>query len=201
MHPIRAIAQIQDPQLLGLRLKNEDQEAFSALFQLFRVPLMNYVWWIVRDEAVTEDIVQEVFIKLWNIRSEIDGHKSIRALLYTIARNLALNAKRSFHQQMVQIEAANHTLSADPNPLESLETSALAEQLDDWIEALPERRREAFRLSRFEGLSHDEIAELMSLSPATVNRHIGLALQTLRDLMIKNDSDWKKYVEFNTKNA
>ena len=58
-----------------------------------------------------------------------------------------------------------------------------------WIDELPPRRREAFRLSRFDGLSHDEIARVMALTPKTVNNHIVLALQTLRERLAHFDPD------------
>lgn len=194
MHVERAIPSTDDLQLLGVRLKNEDREAFSHLFHLLRIPLMKYVWWIVRDEALTEDVVQEVFIKLWNVRSEINPEKSIRSLLYTIARNLALNAKRGLNQKTLRLDSVAQTLDQAPIPSERLQSDLLEQQMEAWIEALPERRREAFRLSRYAGLSHEEIATSMSLSPATVNRHIVLALQTLRELVIQHYPEWKNHL-------
>ena len=68
-----------------------------------------------------------------------------------------------------------------PTPEETIDAESLKERLREWISELPPKRREAFQLSRFEGLSHEEIAEVMNLAPRTVTNHIMLALQQLRD--------------------
>ena len=68
-----------------------------------------------------------------------------------------------------------------PTPDEMIDAESLKEKIRGWIAELPAKRREAFELSRYEGLSHDEIAEVMNLAPRTVTNHIMLALQQLRD--------------------
>jgi RNA polymerase sigma-70 factor (ECF subfamily) len=144
------------------------------------VVLLRYAWRFTGEQEAARDIVQDAFLKLWQIRADIDPQRSLKALLYTMVRNLALNHKR----------AAQHTSGVFPEhdlrdhaPAADLlvEASMLGDRLRLYIEQMPERRREAFMLSRFEGLSHEEIAQVMNLTPRTVNTHIVLALKDLRN--------------------
>ncbi len=161
------------------RLQSSDQRAFSELFEAMHVALLRYAWRFTGDQEAARDIVQDAFLKLWLIRTDVDPKRSLKALLYTMVRNLALNHKR----------AAQHTNGAfpehdlyDPAPAadQQVEASMLDERLRQFIEQMPNRRREAFMLSRYEGLSHEEIAHVMNLTPRTVNTHIVLALKDLR---------------------
>ena len=162
------------------RLQSSDQRAFSELFEAMHVALLRYAWRFTGEQEAARDIVQDAFLKLWQIRVNVDPKRSLKALLYTMVRNLALNHKR----------AAQHTNGAFPEhdlydqaPAadQQVEASMLNDRLRLIIEQMPDRRREAFMLSRFEGLSHEEIAQVMNLTPRTVNTHIVLALKDLRN--------------------
>ena len=162
------------------RLQSSDQRAFSELFEAMHVVLLRYAWRFTGEQEAARDIVQDAFLKLWQIRVNVDPKRSLKALLYTMVRNLALNHKR----------AAQHTngafpehdlLDKAPGADQQVEASMLDFRLRRFIEQMPDRRREAFMLSRFEGLSHEEIAQVMNLTPRTVNTHIVLALKDLRN--------------------
>lgn len=145
-------------------------------------PLIRYALRLTHDEDTAYDVVQDAFVKLWHIRETLDPERSLKSLLYLMVRNLSLN-----HQRMKRNEASHRMAlsvpeAADaPSPEEVYDAEQLGTQLRQWIEALPSRQREAFQLSRFEGLSHDEIAHVMNLTPRTVTNHIMLALQHLRN--------------------
>lgn len=144
--------------------------------------LLRYALQVTHDEAAAYDVVQDAFIKLWNVRETLDPERSMKALLYRIVRNLALNQQRAKHHEEAKRAAMpvpdpTHTTS----PEEVMDAEALGARIREWIAELPPRRREAFQLSRFEGLSHEEIAQVMNLTPRTVTNHIMLALQYLRD--------------------
>lgn len=169
-------------------VRASDRAAFAALYESTYAPLHRYVWFITRDEDATDDVLQEVFIKLWNVRGTVDPDRSLKALLYQMARNFALNHVRSVKRRAQEpLEPDAH--GADPSTDGELTAGTLERRLRVWIDELPPRRREAFRLSRFDGLSHDEIARVMALTPKTVNNHIVLALQTLRERLAHFDPD------------
>ena len=77
------------------RLQSSDQRAFSELFEAMHVALLRYAWRFTSDQEAARDIVQDAFLKLWQIRAKVDPKRSLKALLYTMVRNLALNHKRA----------------------------------------------------------------------------------------------------------
>ena len=150
-----------------------DRGAFSRIFDRFFAPLARYARRFTDDDALACDVVQDVFLKLWEKRSSITVDVSLKAMLYTMVRNRSLNVLRG----RLQTEAALEEAAAEPAD----SADDLQRLLYRWIDDLPERRREAFVLSRFHDLSHAEIALIMGLSERTVDTHIQLALRTLRE--------------------
>ena len=170
------------------RLQASDEAAYAALYRHTHPLLHRYVWYITRDSDVTDDVLQEVYVKLWTIRHNVDPDRSLKALLYQMARNFALNHARS-QRRMSDADIEDLDLSETPQHESTLTADTLESRLRRWIEELPPRRREAFCLSRFDSMSHDEIAAVMDLTPKTVNNHIVLALQTLRQRLAAFDPD------------
>lgn len=171
-------------------LRRSDQRAYTQVFETTYDALYRYAWYTLRDEEAAYDVLQDVFLKLWQIRDRIDPAKSLKALLYQMVRNTALNHVR--HAKRHAADALDEMLfepaSTSPSE-EDFDTHALETQLRGWIDELPERRREAFMLSRYQGLSHAEIADVMNLAPKTVNNHIVLALQHLRSRLLAHQPD------------
>ncbi len=172
------------------RIRESDEEAFHDLFRDSYEPLMRYALNFVRDTDVARDILQEVYAHLWDIRGRLDETRSLKALLYRMIRNRCINYIRS--RRPVRLDdLAPHEQPGEEMPTDELSLQAddeLERQLAGWIEELPPRQREAFELSRFEGLDHHEIAEVMECAPRTVNNHIVSALNTLREQL----NTWKK---------
>lgn len=167
------------------RLKASDRTAYAEVFEEMYKPIFRYVRSITRDPEAARDVTQDVFIRLWEARDSLAPERSLEAYLYRIARNRAYNHERSKrtrseNEEAVRMNSAVHPASPDPP-----DVRAAADRLEDrfrqWIEELPDRQREALVLSRFEALSHDEIASVMDISPRTVNNHIVRALKHLRE--------------------
>lgn len=167
------------------RLRASDRDACTELFDAMHTPLLRYATRLT-DEETAYDVVQEAFISLWRMRASLDPERSLRSLLYTLVRNEALNQRRTMRRR--QNRHAEHSHQRAPSPSDQLEADALRDRLRQWIEELPERQREAFRLSRFDGLTHDEIADVMDLTSRTVTNHVTKALQTLRDRLADHRS-------------
>ncbi len=164
---------------LSRRLADSDRDAFRELFEELHVTLIRFCWRYTKDEDASRDIVQDVFVKIWEKRATLDPSKSLLALMYTMVRNRAFNLLRDSHYSD-GIEADEVALENTPAPDEQLDFDILEENVRQWIDSLPPRRRQAFMLSRFEGLTHAEIASVMNLTPRTVNTHVMLALRDLR---------------------
>lgn len=165
------------------KISRSDQRAFDDLFRAFYPALVRFAIRYVSNQTTAKDVVQESFVKLWQTRGRIDPSRSLKSYLYTMVRNRALNEVRDRSGIDVNQEKAhNQQRFEDPEDVEVAKSSEqLEEKMKHWIDELPDRQKEAFSLSRFEGLDHDEIAEVMSVSPKTVNNHIVAALSTLRD--------------------
>jgi RNA polymerase sigma-70 factor (ECF subfamily) len=165
----------------GRGLLNADAASYAELFDATYDALHRYAMFITNDSASASDILQDVFLKLWQVRHTIDPDRSLKALMYQMVRNYSLNHERQKKRHATEaIVADSPTVGFDNLNDERLDAERLEQKLREWIEEMPSRRREAFMLSRFEGLSHEEIAALMNLAPKTVNNHIVLALQHIR---------------------
>jgi RNA polymerase sigma-70 factor, ECF subfamily len=168
----------QDEYLASLcrRIRSSDRAAFAAVFAALRPELLRYVGATIRDGVAAHDLVQDVFIGLWERRERLDPAQSLRTLLFRMARNRSLN-----HLRFVRVRRSG-PLNEDPLVVMSapdLDAQALAHRLREWIDELPERQCEAIELTRFSSLSHREAAEVMDISPRTLNNHLVRALATL----------------------
>ena len=154
-----------------------DWDAFEDLFRAVRPGLVRYGRTMAAPAEV-DDAVQDTFLALWRRRE--DGGLPDRALLYAAVRNRLLNGRRDAARRREILD----DMPAPPAPAPPdavVDAALLGERVRGWLGELPERRREAFALSRFGGLSHAEVADVMGLSPKTVENHVGRALAHLRD--------------------
>lgn len=170
------------------RLQASDRTAFEALFRATYPNLFRYARRLTGQAAQAEDVVQEAFLRIWTRRASLDAEKSLRSLLYVTVRHLAFGQERKAHRRKELREA----MVSPRTPLRPDETTGARElgaYVDRWVDELPERRREAFRLSRYDGLTYAEIAEVMGLSIKTVENHIWLALRHVRQRLKDFDPD------------
>jgi len=170
------------PRQLAERIAAGDAAAFRELFERLHDPLLRFAARFV-DESAAEDAVQEAFVRVWHMRESIDEQLSLRALMYRTVRNLAFNAVRDAQtrSRLLADEGTEHLSGRSPmNPEQELDVKEMGQVVQAGIDALPERQREALLLSRFNGLSHQEVAEVMNVSARTVNNHLVRALESLR---------------------
>ena len=166
------------------RIRDSDREAFADLFRLMREPLIRYVLNVVKDDMIAHDLIQDAFVSLWKLRESLDPGRSLKAYMYQIARNRAMRHLRDkrTHDSKHQIikQQSSSEIPEEEWPDAFVENDSLQKKLKGWLSDLPERQREALELSRYQGLSHKEIAEVMEISPRTVNTHITLAIKNLQ---------------------
>lgn len=175
---------------LAARVRAGDAAAFEQIFHAYYGRLLAFVESYVRSPEVAEDLTVDVFVRIWERRGEWELRGSLRAYLYAAARNEALAWLR--RQRMVQRvhDSAAHDdsppgMGAPPAPGDAaVQARELAEAVEQAIERLPERGREAFVLHRKHGLSYAEVGETMGISPRTVEVHIRRAFQALRGELI-----------------
>lgn len=166
------------------KIRAGDKDAFGILFQRYFQDLHRFIWGYVKREDIAEELVQDVYIKIWEQRHLLDSSKSIKAFLYRIARNLAIDFLR--HQKTVnewQLEKkALYKYSFHSSFLDDrLSDKMVLKDVQEAIERLPERQRLIFILSRYNQLTYVEIARFLNISVNTVETQIVRALKKLRD--------------------
>ena len=165
-------------------LRAGDPRALEALLQDVWAPLVRHLTGVTGSRDTAQDAAQEAFVRLWE-RRERWASGSLRALVYRIGRNVALDMVRRgrVRERWARQEARGGPGGADhasPSPDRVLEHAEVRWRVESALGRLPARRREAFELVRFAGLTHQEVAEVMDLSPQTVANHLSLALRDLR---------------------
>src|SRR5690606_15933987 len=155
------------------------EAVFEAAFKGNFKALHAYSYTMLQDEAVAEEIVQTVFMKLWESRERMAIHTSLRAYLYKSVYHESLNYLKHKKVQRKYMEEA--IVAYRQQQTEETEADKeLQRQLQQALRQLPEKCRTVFQLSRFEELKYQEIAERLGISLKTVEAHMGKALKLLR---------------------
>lgn len=170
-----------DEKELVMRLKQGDKAAFTVLYDQYWKKVHGFAHLYLASSVEAEEIVQDVFVKLWNMRSSVDEDKNFKGFLFIVTRNLIFNRSRvTFSEPFFKMTALN----AIENSYEienELIASDLKVYIDKLIGNLSPRQQEVFRMSRDEQLSYREIANQLGLSERTVERHIYEALKYLKE--------------------
>lgn len=155
-----------------------DRAAFEALFRLHYRPLCAFAMGYIKDPDKSEDLVQDLFFRLWLDREKVSITTSVKAYLYASVRNRCLNTVKAGAKVRVLNEEVDDRLEEDERSED--EHAERIARVQAAIEALPEERRKVFKLSRYEGLKYQEIAARLGISVKTVENQMGSALKTLR---------------------
>lgn len=168
--------------IIATRIKHGDEQAFELLFRKYYSKLKSFVNKFLHDQEETEEIVEEVFIKIWENRKSIDPDNSLVSYMFKTAQNLSLNAlrKRKIISKSIEILKAESAENVYSYASEDHHIFELEDNIADAIEKIPSRSKEVFMLSRISGLKYDQIADQLNISIRTVEVHISKALKILR---------------------
>lgn len=169
-----------DRELLD-RLRQGDRGAFDTIFREHYPAAVSVAERISGERAVAEEVAQDVMLELWRRRESMSVDESLRAYIVRAARNRALNHLR--HERM-KVRTAPHAAGptvSQPDAPGRLAEDEIDEAVRRAVDALPERCREVFELSRGQGLKYAEIAAVLGISVKTVEAQMGKALRTLRE--------------------
>jgi len=162
-------------------LREDDYEAFEQLFLISYNPLRNFSKKIVQINEVAEELVSEVFLKIWNNRKAIIITSSPRSYLYTAVHNISLDHLRKEKRYVLtNIEKAVGVPCDFLDPQRNCEYDELQEKIRGAVNKLPRQCKQIFQLSREQGLRYNEIAEKLQLSVKTIETQMGRALKSLR---------------------
>ncbi len=162
-------------------LKAGDQSALKTLFDAYYPTVCNTVFRMLKDRPTSEDVAQDVFIKLWEKREQLNITSSLGAYLRRFAINEAISHMRKHKKhQSESIDASMPVVSLYQGAVEQLYESEMQQKIAGAINELPPRCQVVFKLSRYEELSYKEIASKLDISVKTVENQMGKALKVLR---------------------
>lgn len=173
---------ISDEDELIKRLSNHDKTAFEQVFRTYYPDLCKFCIKYVRDEQIAEEIVQEVFINIWERRANLTITTSIKSYLFTAIRNRSFNyLKLQLPKEQKKVDLEGVGFMEEDSYEQEMIMNELRDYVHEAIESLPNKCRIIFNLSRNAGMTYKEIAEELDISVKTVENQIGLALKKLRE--------------------
>lgn len=161
------------------RLREDDPDALRHLMKTYWERLVAFAYRVLGGIGDPEDTVQTAFIRLWNRRGALTEDGSLRALLYTVVRNVCFDELRT-RQRRDKAQTSADAPPSPQTPYENVQGAELQRLAAGAVSRLPTRRREVFRLVREEGLSYKEVGDVLGLSAQTVANHMSLAMADLR---------------------
>jgi len=163
-----------------------NEEAFEKLYTQYKPVLCKFIQTFINDSALTDDIVQEVFVAVWLNRNNIDPDQSFSSYLMTSARNKIYDffKETAKNRQMIEQRWLNFS-EAGNGTEEALVSLELDELVDSALKQLSSRKRVIFELAKLKGKSHSEIAEQLGISKNTVKNHMVDSLKYLKEVIGK----------------
>ena len=164
-----------------IELSKDQESSLEELYNYYYPRLYEFSRSFLKQEQDIDDILQEVFIRIWQNRRKIKDPATFNSYIFTITRNLLLNKLRSrLNNDKLKDEIRKLSIAREFENLDPVQYQDLKNRVEEIIKELPERQKEIFVLSRTEGLSHKEIAIKLQITTKTVEYHISLAIKTLK---------------------
>lgn len=166
-------------QQLLVDLRDGDAKAFHSIYTIYAPRLTGKLIQLLRSEELAEDVLQDIFVKIWEIRETIDPEQNFVAFLYKMAANRSKNVfRRNLYDENMRNELGKD-LGYDPieNATNESDTKRI---LDLAMSKLTPRQREVYTLHKLEGLSYQEISEKLKISASAINHHIQEATKQLK---------------------
>lgn len=153
---------------------NGDMKAFDNIYSTFNQKLQKFIFTLIKTESDTEDIVQEVFVKVWENREKLKNYSSLDSYLFSIAYNTTISLLRTRVKENKYVEFIKSVqIEVDePDFVEGFNSDEMNEKINLLIEKMPPRQREVFKMKYFQNCSYKEIAETLDISINTVENQI-----------------------------
>ncbi len=168
-------------------LQKGDMTAFDAIYQQYGRRVSGFVFRYIKQEADVEEIVQEVFVKIWVNRHKLDADASFESYLFTITYNtiISIIRKRVNEKKYVEHVKSLQRHNYVDNTIDDIQYKDLNTKVDLLLNQLTPRQKEIFLLSREQGLTHKEIAAKLNISSNTVKNHLVTTLSFLKSKLAK----------------
>lgn len=162
-----------DEKDLLLRLRQGDRHAFEKIYGSYSTRIYSNITRLVHDEDVAADLLQDLFIKVWERRADIDADRSFRSFLFTCSRNLVYNyLRRVSLEKQVELYLGSIGTELYEHVEQDMQYRQTSNALRSAIAKLPEQRRKVYTLCKVDGLSYEEVAQQLGISRSAVKDHI-----------------------------
>jgi RNA polymerase sigma-70 factor (family 1) len=165
-----------------------NESTFNFVYALYSKQVYNLAFRFLKEKELSEEVVQETFINLWISRKKLDANGNLWLYIYVIAKRLSLNTLREIYKSESFFNQLIHQITELHN---GTEEDILGHELEKFttqiIQKLPKQQQLVFKMSRVDGLTHNEIALRLQISPNTVKNHIGEALKTIKADLKRSD--------------
>jgi RNA polymerase sigma-70 factor (ECF subfamily) len=158
-----------------------DEVAFEKLFQLYKNKLYAFIYQLSGSATIAEDVLQDVFLKIWRNRAQLTGIDNFNAYLYRMAQNHAVNVLRRQSREALLLTEVQRLAPQKVFGDEWLAAKEVQTALQQAIDSLPARQRKVYQLGKEQGLSYEEIANMLNISTSTVRNHMVQALKAIRE--------------------
>ncbi len=166
--------------LLLTRLREGDYAAFNALYDRYKIRLIGSIFKLVKSEEMTKDILQDLFLKVWEMRESLNPEKSFRSYLFRICENLVYDRYRKLaRDKKMQQHFTQFSQTWYKHVEETVVSKEVSTQIYEALESLPPQCKKVFILFKMEGKSYKEISKQLGISTSTVNNHLYKANQLL----------------------
>lgn len=176
-----AITPLFDEQELLAKIAKGDVQAFAQVFEYYRRRVYTVALQYLGSEPAAEDVVQEIFLKLWRLREQLVEVRSLEAYLRQLTKYQCLNTLRRMKLESAHMEPIPKDFEVSVSDTEDqVLLNDTRKIVDRGLELLPPQQRLVFQLCRLEGLKYAEVSDQLGISPETVRSHLKLALRFLR---------------------
>lgn len=166
-------------------IRSGDIDSFEKLYRMMGEKVYRYAYSFLPCREDAEEIVHDVFIKIWEKRHTLKDNKSLQAFLYTITKNLTLDKIRKYSVDTVNLEQYFQNEKSVEAFDEGGPSDKLIELVNQLVEEMPYQRKKIFKLNKFEGMSQKSISEYLNISQGTVEKHISKAYRFLKEELDK----------------
>jgi RNA polymerase sigma-70 factor (family 1) len=173
--------------LLIQQLQNGSEHAFSLLYDKFSQPLYRNISRLVKDEDIAKELLQDLFLKIWESREHIDLGKSFKSFLYKVAENIVYgHFRRVAKDQRMIAQLITASVDFDDNAEEAIISAETHDLLKRAIESLSPQRKQIFTLCKLEGKSYDEVSNTLGISNSTIRDHMVKANKAIRAYFLQH---------------
>jgi RNA polymerase sigma-70 factor (ECF subfamily) len=162
------------------KLANDDEVAFEVLFHKYKDKLYSFLIHLGNSASAAEDVLQDVFMKIWDRRTQLGDIDNFNAYLFRMAANQAINLMRRQSREIKILDELRLYTIDENGTAQAMTEKEVQETLAKALATLPQQQYKVFMLSREHGLKYDDIASEMGISSATVRNHMVQALKKIR---------------------